>query len=96
MRLLVLRIRRVLAVRQLLVDDRKIPIESFEYRSEAPASVMVLQDLSGSMEGQSLNLSREAVRFFLGKALQGDEFALATFASGDLSAAAISCGVNPP
>jgi Ca-activated chloride channel family protein len=67
---------------QLLVDDRKIPIESFEYRSEAPASVMVLQDLSGSMEGQSLNLSREAVRFFLGKALQGDEFAIATFASG--------------
>jgi Ca-activated chloride channel homolog len=67
---------------KLLVDDRPIAIESFEYRSEAPASVLVLQDLSGSMEGTSLTLSREAVRFFLGKALPGDEFALATFASG--------------
>ncbi len=67
---------------KLLVDDRQVSIESFEYRSEAPASVIVLQDLSGSMEGKSLSLSREAVRFFLGKALPGDELALATFASG--------------
>src|SRR6185436_8701088 len=67
---------------RLLVDDRPVSIESFEYRSEAPASVMVLQDLSGSMEGKSLDLSREAVRFFLGKALPGDEYAIATFASG--------------
>jgi Ca-activated chloride channel family protein len=67
---------------RLLVDDRPVSIESFEYRSEAPASVIVLQDLSGSMEGKSLSLSREAVRFFLGKALPGDELALATFASG--------------
>jgi VWFA-related protein len=67
---------------RLLVDDRPVAIESFEYRSEAPASIIVLQDLSGSMEGKSLGLSREAVRFFLGKALPGDELALATFASG--------------
>ena len=67
---------------RLLIDDRRVPIESFEYRSEAPASVIVLQDLSGSMEGKSLDFSREAVRFFLGKALPGDEYALATFASG--------------
>jgi Ca-activated chloride channel family protein len=67
---------------RLLVDERPVAIESFEYRSEAPASVIVLQDLSGSMEGKSLDLSREAVRFFLGKALPGDEFSLATFASG--------------
>jgi Ca-activated chloride channel family protein len=67
---------------RLLVDERPVAIESFEYRSEAPASVIVLQDLSGSMEGRSLDLSREAVRFFLGKALPGDEFSLATFASG--------------
>lgn len=67
---------------RLLVDERPVAIESFEYRSEAPASVIVLQDLSGSMEGKSLELSREAVQFFLGKALPGDEFALATFASG--------------
>ena len=30
----------------------------------------------------SLELSREAVRYFVGQALPGDEFALATFASG--------------
>jgi Ca-activated chloride channel homolog len=67
---------------KLLVDDRQVSIESFEYRSEAPASVIVLQDLSGSMEGRSLSFSRDAVRFFLGKALPGDELSLATFASG--------------
>ena len=67
---------------RLLVDGRQVPIESFEYRLEAPASVIVLQDLSGSMEGKSLELSREAVRFFLDKALPGDEFSIATFASG--------------
>lgn len=67
---------------RLLVDDRQVAIESFEYRWEAPASVVVLQDLSGSMEGKSIEMSREAVRFFLDKALPGDEFALATFASG--------------
>lgn len=67
---------------RLLVDNRQVAIESFEYRSEAPASVVVLQDLSGSMEGQSIVLSRLAVDFFLGKALPGDEFAVATFASG--------------
>jgi Ca-activated chloride channel homolog len=69
---------------QLLVDGRPVAIDSFEYRLEAPASVMVLQDLSGSMEGRSLEHSREAVRFFLDKALPGDELALATFAGEGL------------
>src|SRR4028119_1442501 len=67
---------------RLLVDNKPVRIQSFEYRWEAPSSVVVLQDLSGSMEGKSMELSREAVQFFLGKALPGDEFALATFASG--------------
>lgn len=70
---------------RLLVDGRRVRIESFEQRAEAPASVMVLQDLSGSMEnGGNIELSREAVRFFLDKALPGDEFAVATFASGSM------------
>jgi Ca-activated chloride channel family protein len=67
---------------RLLVDGKQVPIQSFEYRWEAPSSVVVMQDLSGSMEGKSMELSREAVQFFLGKALPGDEFAIATFASG--------------
>lgn len=69
---------------KVLVDGRQVAVESFETRADAPASVAVFQDLSGSMEnGAKLELSREVVRFFLDRALPGDELALATFASGD-------------
>jgi VWFA-related protein len=75
---------------RLLVDGRPAPIDSFERRAEAPASVLFLQDLSGSMaNGGRLELSRDVVRFFTGHALPGDEFAVATFA-GD------SVGVEVP
>lgn len=67
---------------RLLVDGKPVAIDSFERRADAPASVVFLQDLSGSMEGTSLQASQQAVRFFLDKALQGDEFAIASFASG--------------
>lgn len=67
---------------RLLVDGKRVPIDSFERRADAPASLIFLQDLSGSMEGPSLEHSRGVVRYFLDKAGQGDEFALATFASG--------------
>lgn len=65
---------------RLLVDGRPVAIDSFERRADAPASVVFLQDLSGSMEGTSLQASQQAVRFFLDKSLKGDEFAIATFA----------------
>lgn len=66
---------------RLLVEGKPVAIESFERRSDAPASVVLLQDLSGSMAtAGSLELSREVVRFFLDKALPGDEFSIATFA----------------
>lgn len=65
---------------RLLVDGRPVKIDSFERRADAPASIVFLQDVSGSMEGSSLDASRQAVGFFLDKALQGDEFAIATFA----------------
>ncbi|MBV8201185.1 MAG: VWA domain-containing protein, partial [Acidobacteria bacterium] len=68
---------------QLLVDDRPVPIESFDKNTEAPTSVVFLQDLSGSMgTGGKIELSQEVVRYFVNQALPGDEFALATFASG--------------
>jgi VWFA-related protein len=68
---------------QLKVEGRPARIESFERRSDAPASVVVLQDLSGSMaSGGKMEASREMMRFFLDKALAGDEFAIATFAGG--------------
>jgi Ca-activated chloride channel family protein len=68
---------------QLSVDGRPVRIESFDTRTEAPTSLVFLQDLSGSMgTGGKLELSREVVRWFLNQALPGDEFAVATFASG--------------
>lgn len=67
----------------LRVDGRKVAIESFERRAEAPASLVFLQDLSGSMATNSkLDVSRRALDYFLDRSLPGDEFALATFASG--------------
>jgi Ca-activated chloride channel homolog len=66
---------------RLLVDGRQIDIDSFEARADAPASVIFLQDLSGSMNiGTKLQESRDAVRYFLDRAVEGDEFAIATFA----------------
>lgn len=66
---------------RLLVDGKAVAIDSFERRADAPASIVFLQDLSGSMEGTSLQASQQAIRFFLDKSLKGDEFAIATFAS---------------
>ena len=71
---------------RLLVDGRAAKIDSFERRAEAPASVLLLQDLSGSMaDSGKLELSRDVVRFFTSRALPGDEFAIATFAGGDVA-----------
>lgn len=70
---------------RLLIDGKPVPIESFERRSDAPASVVILQDLSGSMaSGGKLEESRNVVRFFLSRELPGDEISLATFASEGL------------
>ena len=67
---------------RLRVEGKPVKIESFERRSDAPASIVLLQDLSGSMaSGGKLEASRGVVRFFLDKALAGDELAIATFAS---------------
>lgn len=66
---------------RLSVEGKPVRIESFERRSDAPASVVILQDLSGSMEtAGKMDWSRQVPRFFFDKALPGDEFALAIFA----------------
>jgi len=68
---------------RLRVDGRPVAIESFEDRSDAPLSVVFLQDLSGSMAtGGKLAASREALLHFLAEAGLGDEFALASFGGG--------------
>src|ERR1700753_2221703 len=44
---------------RLSVDDRPVPIQSFDERTEAPTSLVFLQDLSGSMgTGSKLEMSR--------------------------------------
>jgi Ca-activated chloride channel family protein len=66
---------------RLLVDGRPVAIESFDQRTEAPTSLVFLQDLSGSMNDK-IEQSQQMVSYFLDRALPGDEFALATFANG--------------
>jgi Ca-activated chloride channel family protein len=69
---------------RLLVDGRPAVFDTFETGATAPVSVVVLQDLSGSMANAGkLEASREAVRYLLDQARPGDEFALAWFA-GDI------------
>jgi Ca-activated chloride channel family protein len=66
---------------RLLVDGKPVKIETFEKRAEAPASVVFLQDLSGSMANAGkLQTSQQVVRYFLDRALPGDEYAIASFA----------------
>lgn len=68
---------------RLRVDGKPVKIESFENDSGAPLSLVFLQDLSGSMaEPGKMASSREAFDCFLDTARDGDEIALATFASG--------------
>src|SRR5882757_10407313 len=57
---------------QLSVEGKPVAIESFERRADAPASVILLQDLSGSMaNGGKLTMSKEALHFFLDHAVAG-------------------------
>ncbi len=66
---------------RLLVDGKPAVIDSFERRADAPASLILLQDLSGSMGTLGrIDLSRRTAHFFLERANPGDEFALASFA----------------
>lgn len=68
----------------LKVDGKAAAFESFESRADAPASLVLLQDLSGSMDsGERLIWSRSAASFFLDQAAAGDEFAIATFSDGE-------------
>lgn len=66
---------------RLKVDGRPVAIRDFERRAEAPISLVVLQDVSGSMEALGkLAASRRAITRLIGQARPGDELALASFA----------------
>ena len=67
----------------LLVDGAPTSVESFEASTDAPVSLIHLQDLSGSMAlGYKLAASRDALSCILSQTRPGDEIALASFASG--------------
>jgi Ca-activated chloride channel homolog len=69
---------------RLRVEGKPVKIESFERRSDAPASIVLLQDLSGSMASSGkLQESRGVARFFLDNALPGDEMSIAIFAGDE-------------
>ncbi len=67
----------------LSVDGQLVEIESFEASSEAPVSLIHLQDLSGSMAlGDKLETSRRLLSCVLDRSRSGDELAIASFAGG--------------
>ena len=65
----------------LFVDGRPIPVESFEYGNQ-PLSLVILQDLSGSMAGLELEVSRAGLGTLTESLAERDEVAVATFAGG--------------
>ncbi|HEX2254009.1 MAG TPA: VWA domain-containing protein [Thermoanaerobaculia bacterium] len=71
---------------RLWIDGERVTPADFEAGGDAPLSLVLLQDLSGSMaNGGKLEASRRALAYVLGQARAGDELALATFAGGRLS-----------
>lgn len=69
----------------LRVDGRPVPIASFDSGTETPLSLVFLQDLSGSMAGGGkIDAGRDALRNLISHARDGDEVAVAGFASGRL------------
>lgn len=68
---------------RLWVDGRRVPIDQLDLGSDAPLSVVWLQDLSGSMANAGkLDASRLAFETFLDGFRPGDEIAIAGFAGG--------------
>lgn len=67
---------------RLTVEDRPVEIESFESGATGPFSLVVLQDVSGSMATVGrLDLSRRVLRCILASTRSDDELGLASFAS---------------
>jgi Ca-activated chloride channel family protein len=68
---------------KVTVDGETVPIESFDHGASAPVTLLILQDLSGSIANAGkLSLSRFAIERLLVKTLPGDQWALASFANG--------------
>lgn len=71
---------------RLEVDGKAIEIDSFDASREGSITLLFFQDLSGSMaNGGKLEASRRNLRCHLDRARPGDEMALVTFASDNIS-----------
>lgn len=70
---------------RLVVEGETVPIASFDRGEDAAISLVVLQDLSGSMgNGGKIEASRRALGELVERTRPGDELALASFAGGRL------------
>ena len=70
---------------RLSVDDRPVPFEDFVSPFETPQTLLIFQDLSGSMANAGkLEAGRQIVRWFLERARPEDSMSLTTFASGKI------------
>lgn len=68
---------------RLFVDGKRLPVSSFETGTDAPVSVVYLQDLSGSMaNGGKLETSSRLFHCFLDRSRPYDEYTIATFGNG--------------
>jgi Ca-activated chloride channel family protein len=70
---------------RLTVEGEPVPIATLDRGEDASISLVVLQDLSGSMgNGGKIEASRRALGTLVERARPGDELALASFAGGRL------------
>ncbi|MEO1365812.1 MAG: hypothetical protein AAFX50_01460 [Acidobacteriota bacterium] len=68
---------------ELRIDRRPVAFPDFVAPRDVPRTLLVFQDLSGSMaNGGKLRASQAAIRYFIDDARIGDEMALTSFASG--------------
>lgn len=68
---------------RLSVDGSQVPIRSLDSDFQAPVSVIILQDLSGSMAiGDRLATSRRLIDCLLDSGRARDKYSLVTFGSG--------------
>ena len=71
---------------RVTVDGQPVHIESFDEGVTAPVTLLLLQDLSGSIANAGkLSLSRFAIERLLIHNLPGDQYSLASFANGQLT-----------
>ncbi|HVN75114.1 MAG TPA: VWA domain-containing protein [Thermoanaerobaculaceae bacterium] len=68
----------------LYVDDIEFPIKSFWREGGLPISYSFIVDVSGSMNGRRLAMTREAIMEFMRQLRPDDEVCLITFGAGEV------------